>query len=88
MSVGWQPDIITLSEQINRYDTLLGAIHSQLKNMARVTAEVAERVGIPFQKFLVEQRLEQAAGRQEASRSRSRSRWKKEKRRRSIQRKE
>jgi hypothetical protein len=51
--------------------------------MARVTAEVAERVGIPFQKFLVEQGLEQAESRQEQSRSRSRR--KKEKRGRSIQ---
>lgn len=58
MSVGWQPDIITLSEQIDRYDNLLATINSRLKNMARVTAEVAERVGIPFQKFLIYQGLQ------------------------------
>jgi hypothetical protein len=85
MSVGWQPDLISLSENLHRYDTLLATLHSRLKNMAKVTAEVASRVGLPSHNFLVQQGLDQT-GRQEESRSRSRRR--KEKRGRSIEHKQ
>jgi hypothetical protein len=57
MSVGWQPDLLSLSEQLQRYDTTIATLDLRLKEMAKLTAEVASRVGLPFQNFLVQQGL-------------------------------
>lgn len=78
MSVGWQPDLISLSEQLQRYDSTIATLDLRLKEMAKLTAEVASRVGLPFQNFLAQQGLQ----RQEESRSRSRS---KKRRSRSVE---
>lgn len=67
MSVGWQPDIVTLHEEVRHYDSTLATLEARIKEMAKVLAQVAAKTGLPHEAFMVNQGIDHLLEKEEES---------------------